>query len=405
MDYANLSRMTRLLPYVVLVALVGRAAAQPAAPEPPVVPAPTEPTPPPVEPPPIVDPSPPVVEPSADDPQEKKKKKKNKKTKKNQFSPYKRARLSGFFQPFFRYTLHTNDPTEDPNVDPPNVRIQRLRIALDGDLLPWLSYKVSIDPRSPELVGLLRDAYFDVTKVVPHHKIRVGQQKTQFGYENNESSSDLFYVNRAEISDALGRGTNLRDLGIGLIGRVKLGSGLRLEDAITVVNGAGLNVQDDNNRRKNVFGRVGLRYKPKNADYWIRFGISGARGDILDPGDDLLDPSDDFTEKFARVGADLEIDTKWLFAAAEVMLGRETIAGESEDLAGWYVNLVGKTPYPVGPLVRVDTFADDFRRFTFGAYYGAPAARFRMLLNYEFRQLKDGVRGDDRIFLWSQVRF
>ncbi len=174
---------------------------------------------------------------------------------------------------------------------------------------------------------------------------------------------------------------------------------------VGAIFGPSAHVQDDNNRTKNVFGRVGIRYKPKGSDFWVRFGVSGARGDLLDTGDDPIDPSDDFVEKFRRVGADLVLDTKWLFAAVEFMYGRETIAGEEETASGYYINLIGKTGYPVGPLARVDTFGDEFRRFTFGAYYGASTATLRFLINYEFRQLKDDVRGDDRLFLWSQVRF
>lgn len=398
-----------LLRVILLASLSTNAIAQPDPvppnPEPPIVTpdAPPEVPPPKVEPP-VVEPL--VVPPPIEEPKKGKKKKKHK--------PYKRANLSGFFQVFYRYSIHTNDPAEDPLVDPPNFRVQRLRIALDGELLPWLSYKVSVDPRAPEVTGFLRDAYFSIANVIPNHKIRIGQQKTQFGYENNESSSELFYVNRAEVSDNLARGKNLRDTGIGLLGRWKLGGGFRLEDAITVVNGAGLNQQDDDTEKKNVSARVGFRYKPKNSTFWLRFGVSGAYGDFIDPGDDPLDPIDDFKHQFRRVGTDLQIDTKWLFVAAEFVYGSERdvldadgdgVLDEAEGIQGWYVNLVGKTPYPIGPLFRVDQFGDEFRRFTFGAYYGATTATIRVLLNYELRQLKDDVRGDDRVYVWSQIRF
>jgi hypothetical protein len=42
---------------------------------------------------------------------------------------------------------------------------------------------------------------------------------------------------------------------------------------------------------------------------------------------------------------------------------------------------------------------------TLGLYYGARDARLRLLVNYELRLLKDDVRGDDKLYLWSQVRF
>ena len=79
--------------------------------------------------------------------------------------------------------------------------------------------------------------------------------------------------------------------------------------------------------------------------------------------------------------------------------------GESEDVYGYYVNLVGKTPWNVGPIVRMDAFLDEFTRFTFGGYYGRPKDRFRLMVNYEYRQVFDDVRGDDKFFAWMQTRF
>ncbi len=104
--------------------------------------------------------------------------------------------------------------------------MQRVRLGVRGDLYKWLSYEVEVDPRAPEVKGLLRDAYL-AFKFIPRHQLRFGQQKTQFGYENRESSSDLFAVNRTELSDALSRGVNLRDIGVGVIGNVRLGKGWR----------------------------------------------------------------------------------------------------------------------------------------------------------------------------------
>src|SRR6185295_11507812 len=109
---------------------------------------------------------------------------------------------------------------------------------------------VELDPRAPEINGVLRDAFLRFT-FIRGHQLRVGQQKTQFGYENRESSSELYAVNRTELSETLSRGVTLRDIGVGLIGHLNLGRGWRLEDAITVVNGAGFNVQADDTRGKN----------------------------------------------------------------------------------------------------------------------------------------------------------
>jgi hypothetical protein len=309
----------------------------------------------------------------------------------------------GFVQTHFRYAFETGD---DGMFDAPNFRVQRVRLGVRGRLKPWLSYEVEVDPRSPEVGGVLRDAFFSI-RVIPRHQIRIGQQKTQFGYENRESSSDLFAVNRSELSDALSRGPNLRDVGVGLIGNVRIGKGWRIEDAITVVNGDGFNVQADSTRRKNVWGRAGLRYRKDRADLTVRFGVSGASGDQIAEGLDPIATSDDYLETFSRLGTDVQVDHRRFLFTAEYVRGsnENTLTGETDDPSGYYLNFVGKTHWRVGPIARIDTFADEFRRWTVGGYYGLPNTPFRVLVNYEYRELKDGVRGDDKLYIWTQVRF
>jgi phosphate-selective porin len=314
-------------------------------------------------------------------------------------------KVSGYLQVHYRRAFATG---EDPNVDYDDFRVQRARLRIDGYVLPWLLYQVEVDPRAPEVTGFLRDAYVGL-KVVPRHVIRVGQQKPHFGYENVVSSTKLYAVNRSELSDSLSRGgVTLRDVGIGLIGNVKLGSGVRIEEGITLVNGSGMNRQADDTKRKNLWGRIGLRYKADGPDGIVmRAGVSGARGDELDEGDDPDDPADDFRSAFNRVGTDVEIDQRWVFFSAEFVNSwdEDTRTGEVSQTHGYYLNLVGKTPLRAGPIVRYDTLGDEFKRWTFGAFYGLPREPFRAMLNYEYRQLRDDVRADDKFYVWLQVAF
>ena len=294
--------------------------------------------------------------------------------------------ISGYAQVHYRHAFDSNN---DHVFDKPNFRVQRVRINIKGDITPWASYDIEVDPRAPEVAGVLRDAFLSL-KFIPHHQLRIGQQKTQFGYENSESSTRLYTVNRADLSDNLARGVNLRDIGIGLIGKWPLGNGFRFEDAFTLVNGAGLNVQNDNNARKNFFGRIGLRYK--NDDFVARLGVSGAVADILDPGNDLVDPKDDILTTFNRIGTDLEVDHRWAFLNFEYVQGSDDVAAQRFpdpvppqhlDRKGYYITIGGKTPWKLGPLIRYDTVDNTFRRWTFGAYYGNPDDRLRFLVNYE----------------------
>ena len=311
--------------------------------------------------------------------------------------------VSGYIQVFYRDAFATG---EDSLVASDNFRVQRVRVMFKGDVRPWLSYDVSIDPRSPSIATVLRDAFIAV-HVIPRHQIRIGQQKTQFGYENRESSSNLYAVNRTEVSDNLSRGVTLRDIGLGLIGNLRMGKGWRIEDAVTVVNGSGLNVQADSTRRKNWWGRVGVRYRNDPGDWWARFGASGGYGDIFDTGDDPIDPADDFLLVFNRWGTDLEIDHPRFFLSAEAVSGHEEnrATGETDEPLGWYVNFVGKTHWRVGPIARYEDFDDETKRWTLGGYYGRPEEPFRVMINYEYRKLLDGVRADDKLYIWTQVRY
>ena len=322
----------------------------------------------------------------------------SKKTKK-----YK-PQVSGFIQVHFLEPVNTNG---DSIVEPNRFRVLRARVSVDGKINNYISYVVEIDPRSPEITGLLRDAYISL-KLIPDHTIRLGQQKTLFGYENRESSTRLYFVNRTEMSDNLARGVNLRDIGIGLIGKIKVNEKYRLEDAFNLVNGAGMNVAgiEDFNRKKNLWGRVGIRYKTD--DLMWRFGISGGIGDLKDQGDDPVDPSDDFIIDFKRFGIDAEIDYKWFFMASEYAAGTDIVSDTISNPFGYYVLLAGKTKWKAGPLVRYDVLEDEWKRWTIGAYYGLPNDKVRVLLNYEFRgyHSEDVLYGeDDRLYIQLQVRF
>src|SRR5678809_230026 len=81
----------------------------------------------------------------------------------------KKPRISGFLQAFYRYTFATGD---DDEVDADNFRIQRVRVGVSGKVIKKVSYDVEIDPRAPEVRGILRDAYIQF-KHIPFHKLRV----------------------------------------------------------------------------------------------------------------------------------------------------------------------------------------------------------------------------------------
>jgi hypothetical protein len=304
----------------------------------------------------------------------------------------KGPKVTGYIQFHFNQPIDTNNNGAAPS----RFRVQRARLTLEGKVNKRVSYEMDIDPQSPQISGIMRDAFVNI-KLLPHHTLRLGQQKVKFGYINQRSSSALYVVNRPEMADALSRGINLRDIGVSMLGKMPLGGGLHFKYAISLVNGAGLNVQQDNNKAKNVSGRIGLFNKGDGTEW--RFGVSGAGGDMFETSNNPLYDGGYFTD-FKRVGTDFLIDRSRFALNGEFVIGKheEKERDLKETVNGYYLTLVGKTSLSIGPLLSYDAF-DSEDRLTAGGYYGKPSAPFRLLLNYEKRQ------SDDRLYLWMLTRF
>ena len=296
------------------------------------------------------------------------------------------------------------DHSGDGKVEPDAFRLGKVVVRFDGQIDRHFGYQVEIDPRSPTIAGVLRDGYIRVNKIIPHHEIRIGQQKTPWGYENWISSTELYFTSRTELSEGLGRGLTHRDIGIGVVGKLKLCDTWRLEDQIAIVNGDGFGVQADTTQLKNLWAHVGARYA---SDAWvIHTGVSGAIGDQIEPADPGAPPNP--RTGFRRLGADVEVDHRWGYLGAEYAIGWDELPAESgnrEQQQAYFVTLAGKTPWHVGPVLRYEAAdLEEFTRWTFGAYWGEPTARVRALLSYEYFEDELGVH-DGRVETQLQVVF
>ena len=294
------------------------------------------------------------------------------------------VQVSGYLSMVYKMRVERNN---DGTKDPATFRLSKATVRFRGRLNHYVGYTVEIDPRSPTVEGVLRDGYISLRHLIPGHEIRIGQQKVPFGYENWLSSTRQYFLRRSELSEGMGRGVTHRDIGIGVVGKLELAPGLRLENAVAVVNGAGFGVQQDDTHRKNVWGRVGIRYENEPLGLVIHAGISGAIGDQLepeDPGPPVV-PATRFA--FKRIAGDLEVDHRYGFLGVEYgMSWDETPAGSgaTEQSAAYLVTLAGKTPWHVGPAIRYDASdAEGFSRFTIGGYWGEPKAKVRVLADYE----------------------
>lgn len=279
------------------------------------------------------------------------------------------------------------------------------RVGVKGQVIEGVGYTVLVDLGTVN--NLLRDAYAWTT-LLPHHELRVGQQKTQFGYENPQSAYNLWIIDRAFISDELGRGPDLRDLGIGLFGQWDLPASFGLDYQLTAVDGAGPNVLADDTPRKNLWGRAGASYRGEG--WTAALGISGATGDRRFKADPASG-TPAYTISFERLGIDLRADTPWAFAVVEGALGRDDRGAGPAVAAGFYALAAGKTPWNVGPIFRVEAYDRDLdapgdlrRRYTLGAYAELKKpANARVSVNLEI----DGSETprDHALVSWVQVVF
>lgn len=308
--------------------------------------------------------------------------------------------ISGFVQIYFKAR---HDANGDGAVEPSVFRAQRVRLQARGRVNRRVRYEVEIDPRAPTIGGVLRDAFVTLS-YLPRHDIVVGQMKTPFGYENSTSSSRLFTVNRSELAESIARGITLRDIGAGVTGSVELAPGWRIEDEILLVNGSGLNVQADDTPRKNLWGRIGLRYR--NEGLTLRWGASFANGDQFEPLDPAAPTDPAYTFTFNRLGTDVQVDHGRFLFVGEYATSDET-APAAVDATGktsaYSVMAVGKTSRGVGPVIRYDAF-EDYKRMTYGAYAGLPTSPLSFMLSYE--SWEDGAGPHDgRMYARLQVRF
>ena len=140
--------------------------------------------------------------------------------------------------------------------------LHRARLDAKGNITDQWSYEVYT-----EFAGTtkLLDAY-TAYKIADFLKFTAGQFKVPFSYESLTSDSQLDFIDRSQVVEALvGRSKDVignqngRDIGIQVSGSFAKINNLYLFDyTLGVFNGAGYDVTTDNNNQKDVVGRLGV---------------------------------------------------------------------------------------------------------------------------------------------------
>jgi hypothetical protein len=284
------------------------------------------------------------------------------------------------------------------------VYVPRARVAVKGRITPGVRFQIEGDLTEP--MHPLKDGYLSL-EMIPRHRIRIGQQKTPFGWEQRQSAVRLLVVRRAEVTRALARGPDPRDIGVQVLGDWDLPAGLGLHYAVALVNGAGANVIEDDTPRKNLWGRAGMSWISPGRAVVIAAGGSYANGDRLGEADPGATP---LAFVFHRIGADLEIETPYVAGVAEYIFGIDHRTLDTVHAGGYYVLLWGRTPWNAAPIVRYQAYDPDLdaageriSRFTVGGYYDLLPVRARLLVNYDIDLSID--RRDNGLFVQAQVVF
>jgi phosphate-selective porin OprO/OprP len=137
--------------------------------------------------------------------------------------------------------------------------IRRARVDLKGNLTPFLLYRLQFDLAT---TAKLIDAYAEIN-LNRYFLFTIGQAKIPFSLENVTNDSKLDFIDRSQGVEALvARSKDLvgnqngRDVGIQLAGNLlKLKDRPVLDYNLAILDGAGINVVD-NNERKDVSSRL-----------------------------------------------------------------------------------------------------------------------------------------------------
>ncbi len=173
----------------------------------------------------------------------------------------KPIKISGYTQ-----VRYQNDKSKNDAFD-----IRRARLDLRGDITERWDYRTQVDFGGGTTSSTTGAQSYSVKlldviigyKVNPYLKLSIGQQKIPFSQENLASSPKLETINRSQVVEALtARGTDVignqngRDIGLQASGSVFPKDDYnRLDYAVGIFNGAGIN-SGDTNEQKDFVGRL-----------------------------------------------------------------------------------------------------------------------------------------------------
>lgn len=285
---------------------------------------------------------------------------------------YENIAIRGYAQVRYNRLLETNASLKNEQGDRSmgdngGFLVRRLRIIFSGQLNERVYFYIQPDFASNASstilhFGQLRDAYFDVgLDAKSTFRVRIGQGKIPYGFENMQSSQNRLALDR---NDALNSAVaNERDLGVflywapaetrklfqSLVNDGLKGSGDYGVIGLGVYNGQTANKPELNNQQ-HIVARVSYPFAVSNQI--IEMGVQGYTGKFVIPTDQLsvgVKTNTDRNYLDQRVAASFTLYPKPFGIMAEYNIGKgpefnkQTDSIENKRLFGGYITACYKT--------------------------------------------------------------
>ena len=315
-----------------------------------------------------------------------------------------KPKVIGFAQPQYGYFFTKDD---NRNIDNSNsFYFKRARLGVTGKIPYDFTYYALME-FSPFISRTGNPYLLDVFISYRRYKwasVSVGSFKQPFGLEVSTSCSGLHTIERASVSDQLV--APQRDLGLMVFGGNKE---TFLRYYFSIMNGTGLGVKDNNNK-KDMIGRI--VFQPLS---FLNIGGSFRQGW---PTKDTLTRS-----SFA---AEVEFHSRNILVQAEYIYDKgdydRSVGGGcgsdplmlGEIRSGWWAMAMYKTNFNLEPVIKVESFDtgddEDYSEFitTLGFNYFFND-NIRLQVNYRYRAEKNSASSaeipNDALLFQLQVKF
>lgn len=250
-----------------------------------------------------------------------------------------------------------------------SAEIRRVRIALEGVIIPKLEYKVQVDAVGIKNNGILKDAKLSYEIMEPV-KLSAGQYKTFFTLEGVESAGRILTVERSRVVNAI-----YPDRQIGGSFGGKLWDGLITYD-VGAFNGNGVNTVNDNQDFLYVGQVIVTPFKGKILDQDTKISAGIGLGTSKDANVDLSEAG------FKKFKGDRDmIDINGRLEWGPLLIQGEWLR-ENLDFTGFPGTPANPAKFIAAvPAVKArDTFDDGF--YILGAYYVIPK-KLQFVTKYE----------------------